>query len=543
VFSTKPAITALGKNAEKNFINFRSMRIRDFLTIVFLSIFLNVNAQDYTITSFGAIGDAETLNTEAIQAAIDSASMNGGGKVIIPEGVFLSGSIILKTGVELNLHKNGVLLGSTNPYDYQSLKRWKSLILAHDQNHISITGQGIIDGQGKKLALSVDSLFHVGKLDSKDYNLRRHRPNERMRPQIIEMGNCKEVVISEVTIKNASCWVQTYDKCENLVLDRIRVDSDVYWNNDGIDISDCKNVRITGCYINSADDGICLKSHSKDHINENVYIADCTIRSSASAIKFGTASHGGFKNITIENITIFDTYRSALAFEAVDGGHIENVVVNNVLATNTGNAIFIKLGHRNRDGEIGSIKNISIKNLNVQIPFAKPDLEYTIQGPVASFFHNIFPGSISGLPGHNVENISLENVSISYPGRGDQGYANLPLWRLNSVPENEHEYPEFSMFGELPSWGLYVRHVDGLTMKNVRLSAREPDYRPAYVFDDVKNLNVEGGSVFSLSKHSQFVIKDVNGMNLSNLSIDGNVLKEVKSYGKNSNISGVQLLE
>ena len=519
------------------------MRIRDILNIVFVCIFFNVNAQEYRVTSFGAKGDGETLDTEAIQAAIDSASINGGGKVIIPEGTFLSGSIILKTGVQLHLDKNGVLLGSTNPYDYKSLNRWKSLILAHDQNNISITGQGIINGQGKELALKVDSLFHVGKLDSKHYNLRRKRPSEILRPQIVEMGNCKDILISEVTLKNAACWVQTYDKCENLVLDRIIVDSDAYWNNDGIDISDCTNVRITGCYVNSGDDGICLKSHSKDHINENVYIADCTIRSSASAIKFGTASHGGFKNITIENITIFDTYRSALAFEAVDGGYIENVVVNNVSATNTGNAIFIKLGHRNKEGEIGTIKNIAIKNLNVQIPFAKPDLKYTIQGPVAPFFHNIFPASISGLPGHNVENISLENISISYPGRGDQGYANLPLWRLNSVPENEHAYPEFSMFGELPSWGLYVRHVDGLSMKNVRLSAREPDYRPAYVFDDVKNLNIEGGSVFSLSKHSQFVIKDVNGLNLNNLSIDGNILKKVKSYGKNSNISGVQLPE
>jgi hypothetical protein len=519
------------------------MRLRIVLNIVFALLFLNANAQEYSITSFGAIGDGVTMNTDAIQAAVDSASTNGGGKVVIPEGVFLSGSIILKSDVELHIHENGVLLGSTNPYDYKSLKRWKSLILALDQNNISITGKGVIDGQGKKLALGVDSLFHAGKLDSAKYNFRRKRPSEVLRPQIVEMGNCKDVLISEVTLKNAACWVQTYDKCENLVLDRIRVDSDAYWNNDGIDISDCKNVRITGCYVNSADDGICLKSHSKDHINENVYIADCTIRSSASAIKFGTASHGGFKNITIENISIFDTYRSALAFEAVDGGHIENVLVNNVSATNTGNAIFIKLGHRNREGEIGSIKNISIKNLTVDIPFAKPDLEYTIQGPVAPFFHNIFPGSISGLPGHDVQNVSLENVSISYPGRGDQGYANLPIWRLNSVPENAHEYPEFSMFGELPSWGLYVRHVDGLSMKNVRLSAREPDYRPAYVFDDVKNLNVEGGSVFSLSTHGQFVIKDVTGMNVSKLSISGNILEEVKSYGENTNISGVKLLE
>ncbi len=510
-------------------------------TCLFLMMSSVIFGQQYNIKSFGAKSDGKTIATTAIQAAIDQASKNGGGKVIVPEGIFLSGSIILKSGVELHLNEKAILLGSTNPYDYKSTNRWKSLILANNQDRISITGKGIINGQGQKLALKVDSLFHVGKLDSVHYNLRRKRPGEYLRPQIIEMVQCKNVLISEVTVKNAACWVQTYDKCENLVIDKIKVDSDAYWNNDGIDISDCKNVRVTGCYVNAADDGICLKSHSKDHTNDNVYIADCTIRSSASAIKFGTASHGGFKNITIENITIFDTYRSALAFEAVDGGHIENVVVKNVTATNTGNALFIKLGRRNKEGEIGSIKNITIKNLNVHIPFEKPDIEYVIQGPVSPFFHNIFPASISGLPGHNVQNVSLENVSISYPGRGDQGYASLPLWRLNSVPEREFSYPEFSMFGELPSWGLYVRHVDGLSMKNVRLSAREQDYRPAYVFDDVRNLNIEGGSVFSQSKHTQFVIKDVKGLNLSKLSVNGSVLKEVKPFGKNSNISGVTM--
>src|SRR5690606_7229286 len=118
----------------------------------------------------------------------------------------------------------------------------------------------------------------------------------------------------------------------------------------------------------------------------------------------------------------------------------ENVVVNNVSATTTGNALFIKLGHRNVGGEIGAIKNITVKNLNVHIPFAKPDLKYNIRGPESPFFHNVFPASITGLPGNDVENITLENVSISYPGRGNKGYAHMPTWRLNSVPEQATSY-------------------------------------------------------------------------------------------------------
>ena len=512
------------------------------LTIGILVLFVSssVLAQEYTITDFGAKSDRKTLSSSAIQSAIDAAHKKGGGKVVVPKGVFLTGSIILKTGVELHLKKEAILLGSTDPYDYKGINRWKALVLADGQNHIAITGEGTIDGQGQELALKVDSLFHVGKLDSTHYNIRRKRPSEVMRPQLIEVVNSEHITISGITLKNAACWVQTYDKCTDLIIDKIRVDSDAYWNNDGMDISDCKNVRITNCYVNAADDGICLKSHSKGFLNDNIYIANCTIRSSASAIKFGTASVGGFRNIKIENITIFDTFRSALAFEAVDGGTIENVTVTNVSATTTGNALFIKLGHRNVDGKVGAIKNIKIKNLNVHIPFSKPDLKYNIRGPESPFFHNVFPASISGLPGHDVENITLENISISYPGRGNKGYAHLPVWRLNTIPEKASSYPEFSMYGELPSWGLYVRHVTGLEMKNVRLSVRELDFRPAYVFDDVKGLNIEGGSITSLSDNEQFIIKDVKGLKVSDLSVDGFELEKVISYGTNSDVLGVQ---
>lgn len=514
--------------------------ITSFLVLV---VSTGILAQEYTITDFGAKNDGKTLASFAIQSAIDAAHKKGGGKVVVPKGVFLTGSIILKTGVELHLKKEAVLLGSTDPYDYSGINRWKSLVLADSQNHIAITGEGTIDGQGQELALKVDSLFHVGKLDSTHYNIRRNRPSEVMRPQLIEVVNSENITISGITLKNAACWVQTYDKCTDLIIDNIQVDSDAYWNNDGMDISDCKSVRITNCYVNAADDGICLKSHTKGFMNDSIYIANCTIRSSASAIKFGTASVGGFKNITIENITIFDTFRSALALEAVDGGTIENVAVTNVSATTTGNALFIKLGHRNVDGKVGAIKNIKIKNLNVHIPFSKPDLKYKIRGPESSFFHNVFPASISGLPGHDVENITLENVSISYPGRGNKGYAHVPLWRLNSIPEKASSYPEFSMFGELPSWGFYVRHASGLEMINVRLSVREQDFRPAYVFDDVKGLKMEGGSITSLSDNEQFIIKDVKGAKVSKLSVDGHELENVMSYGTNSDILGVQLLK
>lgn len=465
--------------------------------------------KNFNIVDYGAVADGKTVNTKAIQKAIDMASVEG-GKVIIPNGNFVSGSIDLKNNVELHLESDATLLGSTNINDYYKLSRWKSLILCEDKSNVKITGKGVIDGQGRELALNVDSLYHVGELSENRYNKRRKRPNENARAQIIEFVKCKNVLIENITIKDASSWVQTYDLCTDLKISGITVISDAYWNNDGIDISDCKNVEITNCYVNSADDGICLKSHHKDSYNENIVISDCVVRSSASAVKFGTASHGGFKNVKISNIKVFDTFRSAIAIESVDGGILEDIEVSNIRAVNTGNAIFIRLGHRNTDGEIGTLKNIKISDVKVEVPFHRPDVDYEIRGPDLAFFHNTFPASITGIPEKHVENVVIENIEITYPGRGNNGLAFLPVTRLDQVPENRADYPEFHMFGELPAWAFYVRHVDGLTLKNIYVIAKDQDYRPAFVFDNVKDLELEKIKVMEeVSNKKQIILNGV----------------------------------
>ena len=328
-----------------------------------------------------------------------------------------------------------------------------------------------------------------------------------------------------MTLKNAACWVATYDQCENILIDSVSTISDAYWNNDGIDISDCRNVRITNCFVNSADDGICLKSHSPKFICDSIYIANCTVRSSASAIKFGTVSHGGFRNVRINNIKVYDTFRSAVALECVDGGVLEDVIIENIEAVNTGNAIFIRLGKRNKTGDVGTLRNVILRNFKVEVAFERPDYAYEIRGPALPFFHNTFPSSITGLPGHAVEDVLLENIEIIYPGRGNDGLANSPLSRLDDVPEKESAYPEFSMFGELPAWGFYVRHMDGLTMRNIKLSIKASDYRPAFVFDDVHNLDMEAIEVFGESKSHQVVLHKTGKVKIDN---DLSVLKKLK---------------
>ena len=494
------------------------------LTIIFFALINiaghNILALDINILDHGAKADGRTVNTEVIQRAINMAGEQGGGRVVIPSGTYMTGTLIMKSGVTLHLLTGAILMGSVDPALYQKLSGGYALIIADGVRDISITGNGTIDGQGRALALAIDSLHHAGIRVDPGYNYRRMRPGG-VRPKIIEFVQCKNIVIEGVAVQNSASWVQNFDRCENLVINDIKVISDAYWNNDGIDVTDCKNVRITNCFVNAADDAICLKSERAGHTNDSIYIANCTIRSSASAVKFGTASVGGFKNVVIENIKVYDTFRSAIAIECVDGGVLENVLVSGIEADNTGNAIFIRLGHRNTDGKVGSLKNVTIRNVKVRVPFGRPDIDYEIRGPELPFFHNPFPSSIAGIPGYMIENVILENIEITHPGRANKGMAYIPLSRLKDVPEQEGAYPEFSMFRELPAWGIYVRHVSGLTLKNIVLRVEEEDFRPAMVFDDVKGLKLSDMLIFPTNRSDQIILKDTDDVDWDRIRIQG----------------------
>lgn len=477
--------------------------------------------KEYNVTKYGAVADGKTLNTEAIQKVIDIVSKRKkGGRVVFPKGKFLTGSIQLKSNVQLFFEEGSVLLGSTNPNDYYKMdfpgrptspkkddNSQLALILAHKASNISIAGKGSIDGQGLELAIHIDSLHHAGIAVDPNYNYRRNRPNETMRPKLFRFSQCDTISITDVKVGAASCWGLSFELCSNLIIDGIKIVNRSYWNNDGIDITDCTDVKVINSDIDAADDGICLKSYYPGYFNDNIYIANCTIRSSASAIKFGTASYGGFKNVTIEDIKVFDTFRSAIAIQTVDGGFIKNISVNNIEAINTGNAFFIRLGHR--DGEKpGSVENVFIKNIKVQVPFGRPDINYDLRGPEVNFFHNPFSSAIVGIPEHNIKNIMLENIEVQYPGRATKSMAYIPLSGLDRVPEEIKKSPEFSMFGEMPAFGLYVRHAEGITMKNITFTLDDSDFRPAFVFDDVKKVSMEKINLPENSKN-QVVFKNV----------------------------------
>ena len=274
-------------------------------------------AKDSDVRKFGVIGDGKTLDTQALQKAIDSTSESGGGTLMFPAGTYLTSSILLRSNVTLHLEKDATILGSPVRTGYQKA-HFFGLILANQEKNIAIEGEGCIDGNGVLLAADTERLAKAGVLPN---------ANEGQRPLAIHFLKCQGVRIRGITVKNSAMWVQEYRECEDLLIEKITVRSNVVHNNDGIDITDCKRVIVRNCDVDSEDDGICLKSYNPKSCCDDVLIEKCRVRSSCNAMKFGTGSKGGFKNVIIRDLEIYDTYQSAIALEMVDGGVMENITI------------------------------------------------------------------------------------------------------------------------------------------------------------------------------------------------------------------------
>lgn len=469
----------------------------------------------FDIRAFGAVGDGRTLNTMAINAAVAAAAEAGGGTVLVPAGRFLSGTIRLRSRVFLHLAPGAVIVGSTElsdypyqppptPLDTPEFRRLLpvyadrveygryALIRADDAEDVGVVGEGSIEGQGGHPNFNKDELVARGM---------SRQEAHYARPYALSFIRCRNVQVRGVTFRDLAFWCQHYLDCDGVLVSGITVDSQrEHQNNDGIDIDGSRNVRVIGSKFIVGDDAICLKAAYRDC--ENITIADNVCRSRANAVKFGTASNGGFKNISISNLTIEQTACAGLAFEAVDGGTIDGVVVSNIVMRDVGAAIFIKLGDRGRrwmrpeDHRVGAIRNVSISNV-VATVFTPWDAR-----PLGS--------SITGFPGHYVENVRLSHVRIvsvrEQPREATRAIATAP------VPENETDYPEYSMFGELPAHGLFVRHVRGLVLDDVELTFADRDHRSALVCERVDDLEIRGLRTRTLPDAEPVVrLRDVTG--------------------------------
>lgn len=463
------------------------MKIIKIIIFFGLQMLLTFSAKSEAIFNasyFGIKSNGTTLNTNTIQKAIDYISEKGGGTLRFYVGRYLTGTIELKDNVKILLEEGAVLVGSTNIYDYNLIDAFPALVYAKSAKNIGIFGKGVIDGQGREVAYNLLDQIHKGVIPDP---LKYDRPFNK-RPKAIYLRECKDVTIKYINIRNAADWVQTYDQCENVLIDSITVVSTAFWNNDGIDIVDCTNFKLLNSFIDAADDAICLKSHDRTKRCENVEIRNCTARSSANGIKFGTVSAGGYKNIKIINNKVYNTFRSALTIACPDGGIVEDIFVDSLYAYNTGNPIYLRIGSRWNNKRIGELKNVTIQNFYAEITADKPDASYPYEGPIEDNPRNISPSSIVGLDNMKIDNIILRNIEISYPGGGNPNYAYRGVTKeeLESIPEMAEAYPEFSQFKELPAWGFFIRNTNNITLDNIKLIARKKDYRPAIVFDKVQ---------------------------------------------------------
>lgn len=430
----------------------------------------------HNVKAFGAIGNGVVKDTQALQKAIDTAEKAGGGTVFFPPGTYLSGTLFLKSNVTLHLAAGATLLGSTDLKDYPirrpGLRSYTetyaihSLLYGENLHHIAIEGRGTIDGNGGAKA------FETIRAN--------HRNLER--PYIIRFVTCRNVRIEGITLQNSAMWVQQYLGCDTVVIRDIDVFSHVNRNNDMIDIDSCRNVCVTGCTGDTSDDAIVMKS-TTNRICENVTISNCMVSSHSNGIKCGTETNGGFRNITVTNCVVRiskekahrsgrDIGYSAVALEIMDGGILDGVTVSNIVVEGTTSPIFMRLGNRARKFKenmptpgIGTFRNVVISNLVA-----------TGAGSIGC--------PIAGLPGHPLENVTLSNIKITCAGGGTLEDAN------RQIPELPDHYPECIMFGTLPSYGFYVRHVDGLTLENIDIRCREPDRRSVLSCNDVRNLSV-----------------------------------------------------
>ncbi|HEY4290009.1 MAG TPA: glycosyl hydrolase family 28 protein [Puia sp.] len=454
--------------------------------LFFLVLSTAANARDFDIKDFGAVSDTSELSTIAINHAIEACFHAGGGRVIIPAGHYKSGTITLLDNVELYLQRGAILYGSTQHADYPRQQQphyrsqkdaggWYALIYAEGAHNIGISGPGTIDGQG---ASQMPRVLQKGQgVDDRDG-----------RPRNILLISCRDISIQDITLQNSGIWNQHYLDCEYLSVRNIRVYNHSNRNNDGIDLDGCRHVVMSNSILDSDDDCITLKSTGPASC-EDIVITGCIASSFCNAIKCGTESTGGFRNILISNCIvrpstcpaepIFKTPRggqTGIALEIVDGGVMDGVVVSNILIEGTECPIFVRLGNRARKyipeapgPGFGAMRNISISG-------------------VTAINTGNSSCSITGVPGAAIENISLNNIRLTNKGGLKAGQY---TGDIKDVPELEKAYPEPAKWGNLPSYGFFIRHVKEISLTDIRLRSLDKEIRTPIFADDVDDLLID----------------------------------------------------
>lgn len=486
----------ISDKSKKAFFKMKSFLLATLLCMTSSGAFAAASGV-YNVRDYGAKGDGSWLDTPAINAAIEAAARDGGGQVLLPAGTYLCGSIRLKSNIDLHLAAGAKILAA-NPksvknadgspvYDesesFEGFPEYQdgghtyfhnSLIWAEGQSNISITGHGMIDGEGltKKDTENAGNV-QGGSIGTGD--------------KAIALKLCRQVTIRDITIYRGGHFAIIMTGCDISTIDNVTIDT----IRDGFDIDCCKYMTITNCKINTpSDDALVLKSSyalKKPVVTEHIAISNCNITGFkcgtlldgtyvpepvgwvCGRFKLGTESNGGYRNISLTNCSFM--YSSGLAFEEVDQGKMENVVVSNITMSHVHHyPIYITTGCRNRGPK------------EVTQPSTARDIQ--ISNVIADDCDSLCSIIVTGMKGAPIRNVWLSNIRLYFKGGGTRDLVN------KDYREQGTNYPEPKFAGWTPAYGLYARHVDGLYVNDVTFRYERPDYRPPVVLDDVRNASI-----------------------------------------------------
>jgi hypothetical protein len=407
--------------------------------------------------------------------------------------MYLTGTVVLKSNVTLYLEAGATLLGSTDIRDYpgqgtvrQSDVPGKHLIFSRNAENIGLAGPGRIDGQGSAFWQPSGRAPMAPEDEWRDAVHNQWKPvadaeGRQQRPSpMIELVDCRHVRIEDLRIENSAGWTLRPVNCDEVVIRGIRILNPTHGpNTDGIDPTGCRNVFISDCLIDTGDDNICLKSENpyggEVRVTKNITITNCVLSGGCNGFKFGTATRGGFENVVFSNCVIFnedvrvkERLITGISVEMVDGGWIEGVLISNVRIQRSRTPIFIRRGLRRAraDGSAGTLRGVMIENVHA----------------TGAILSNL----VSGVPGFDIEDLTISNFHMESEERGAES------WAERAIPEVPAAYPDVRFFGRLPSYGMYCRHVNGLSLNHVEFRAVKGDGRPAIVCDDVRDLYLDG---------------------------------------------------
>ena len=436
--------------------------------LVFLFALLSSSLAEPTqvleVKDFGAINDGQTLNTQAIQQAIDSCHRSGGGMVRISGGgIYVTGTLYLKSYVTLHLANGTTLQGSTHLADYGNdthyiMYRREShmdpcLIYAENAESIALEGYGTIDGNG----------------------FPQNFPKSR--PMLIRFKDCRRIHLNNLRLLNPAAWTTAFLYCEDISVNGISIYSRANKNGDGLDFDGCQNVRVANCNFDNSDDCICLQTSLPDRPCKNVVITNCTFKTKWAGLRIGLLSRGNIENVTVSNCTFQDIQDAGLKIQQNEGGEMHHLTFQNLVMENVPRPIFMTFTQQRAarnypEGTLEPLKSMHHFSFSqILVDNRKGDKNAAIL--------------ITGIPQHRIEDIVIRDLQLLVAGGGTKEDSLRREVKEYTLEVMHGHWPEFSNLGTLPCHGLFARHVKGLTLENISIQTFSPDLRPPLMFRDV----------------------------------------------------------